>query len=206
MESTELEPFEPHPGGRLSCVEDVPSLDASELAWSGIIERGAGGDMWPFDDLAEETDFLAYRNPTFAKLELAELARREVGEGRVRLAVSFKTTHYSHSGKDWISDDWREFTLVSTAPHFGGKRWWFECTGCEERRARIYLRPCQYALCRVCLNLTYETRQLHNRDSRHGSGWRSFRHSFHHALRAEALRRRRSLRRRVRRSGELTAS
>ena len=114
--------------------------------------------------------------------ELAGLVRREVDEGRVRLAVSFKTTHYSHRGEDWSSDDWREFTLVSTTPHFGGNRWWFECPGCGYLRTAVYLVPCQYSLCRVCLNLTYETRQLHNRDRRHGSGWRSFRHSSHHAL------------------------
>ena len=93
-----------------------------------------------------------------------------MGEGKVRLAVTSKTTHYSFRGKDWSSDDWREFTLVSTAPYFGGKRWWFECTGCEGGRARIYLSPCQYALCRVCLNLTYETRRQHNHASRHGNG------------------------------------
>lgn len=201
-----MKPFTPHPDGRLLTVEDLPHLDASELAWSGIIERGADGDMWPFDDLAEETDLFAYRNPAFAKLDLVKLARSEHGDGKVRLGVSFKTTHYSSRGEDWISDDWRQFTLVSTRPHYGGKRWWFECAGCGKRRVRVYLSPCQYALCRVCLNLTYETRQQHNHASRHGSGWRSFRHSFHHALRAEALRRRRSLRRRVRRSGELKAS
>ena len=93
-----------------------------------------------------------------------------MGEGKVRLAVTSKTTHYSFRGKDWSSDDWREFTLVSTTPHFGGNRWWFECTGCEAGRARIYLSPCQYALCRVCLNLTYETRRQHNHASRHGNG------------------------------------
>ena len=201
-----MKPFTPHPDGRLLTIDDLPHLDASELAWSGIIERGEEGEMWPFDDLTEETDNFADRNPAFAKLDLVKLARSEHGDGKVRLGVTFKTTHYSARSEDWISDDWRQFTLVSTRPHYGGKRWWFECTGCGERRARIYLSPCQYALCRVCLKLTYETRQQHNHASRHGGGWRRFRHSFHHMLRVEALRRRRSLRRRVRRSGELKAS
>jgi hypothetical protein len=194
-----LKPCTPRPMSRLKPVEEVPSLDASELAWSGIIERGADGKMWPFDKLTEETEMLAYGDPHLERLELEELHRREEWKGRVHLVAIFKATRPAWEGESSI-DDWRDFTLVSTTPHFGGKRWWFECPGCKKSRAAVYLVPCLYSLCRVCLNLTYETRQRDNHTSRHGNEQQRFGYLLRRDSRALLAAEKRALRRRVQRS------
>jgi len=52
--------------------------------------------------------------------------------------------------------------LQSTAPHFGGIRWWFCCPGpeCGQHRASLYYSPgANRFLCRVCLGLTYRSCQ-----------------------------------------------
>lgn len=46
--------------------------------------------------------------------------------------------------------------LVSTAPHFGGVRWWALCPGCGRRCAVLYGYGRGFA-CRLCLRLTYES-------------------------------------------------
>ena len=200
-----MKPFEPHPDGRLIPVEHVPCLDASELAWSGIIERGADGDMWPFDELTEQTEYLADRYAHMEVLELVKLERQERAPNRTWLAASFLSTRPGRP-KEYAVDAWREFTLVSTRPHFGGKRWWFLCPGCSRQRAQLYLIPCLYSLCRECLKLTYTSRQEHNRNTRHGLGWANFRYLLYRADGRHQARQRRALRRRVRRSGELVAT
>jgi hypothetical protein len=47
-------------------------------------------------------------------------------------------------------------TLTSTAPHFGGVRWWACCPSCSRRCAILYAYGRGFA-CRVCLDLTYES-------------------------------------------------
>jgi len=58
--------------------------------------------------------------------------------------------------------------LAATSPFFGGKRWWFRCPGvrgeepCGRRCRVLYLRPGnQQPGCRLCLRLTYASRQHH---------------------------------------------
>lgn len=77
-----MRPFTSHPDARLTPVEEVPSLDASELAWSG----------WPFDNLAKESESLAYSDPHLEKLEIEEFRRREEWKGRVHLLAILKAT------------------------------------------------------------------------------------------------------------------
>ena len=149
-----MKPTPPSPKSRLKPVEEVPSLDASELAWSGILERGPDGEMWPFDNLTETTEDLSYSDPHLDRLELISLQHMRVSESQVHLLATFDATRPAWS-TDRSIDDWREFKLVSTTPHFGGHRWWFECSGCGMQRARVYLLPNLYSLCRVCLSLTY---------------------------------------------------
>ncbi|MDG1499143.1 MAG: hypothetical protein P8R48_04180 [Planctomycetota bacterium] len=187
------------PNGRLIPVEEVPRLDASELAWSGILERGADGEMWPFDNLTEATEDLSYSDPHLDKLELVSLQHKRVSESQVNLLATFDATRPTLSD-DRPIEDRRYFTLVSTTPHFGGKRWWFECPGCACQRTALYLVPCLYSLCRVCLNLTYETRQRDNRASRHGNGQQRFGHLLRQEARALLAAERRALRRRVQRA------
>jgi len=56
-------------------------------------------------------------------------------------------------------------TLVSTVPHYGGRRWWFKCPVKGIRVAKLYLPPgaTQFAS-RLAYNLTYLSSQR--------SGWR----------------------------------
>ena len=56
--------------------------------------------------------------------------------------------------------------LHVTQPHFGGKRWWFNCPissdGCDcgRRVAKLHLPPgCSRFGCRFCHNLTYRSCQ-----------------------------------------------
>jgi len=61
----------------------------------------------------------------------------------------------------------QRLTLQSTAPHFGGIRWWFSCPGpeCGQRRASLYYSPGDNRfLCRDCLGLTYRSCQESHRD------------------------------------------
>lgn len=51
--------------------------------------------------------------------------------------------------------------LVSTAPHYGGRRWWFQCPDCRRRVGRLHLaRHRPFFACRACHDLTYESAQL----------------------------------------------
>ena len=60
-------------------------------------------------------------------------------------------------------------TLVATALHRGGVRWWFECplNGCGRRVGKLYLPPgAVYYGCRQCYNLTYQScRDSHKYDA-----------------------------------------
>ena len=51
--------------------------------------------------------------------------------------------------------------LSSTAPHYGGLRWWARCPGCCRRVAKLYLPPnLARFLCRRCHGLVYGSTRL----------------------------------------------
>ena len=59
--------------------------------------------------------------------------------------------------------------LVTTKPHFGGLRWWFECPFvdssivCRRRVGILYLKPGDRRIgCRQCHRLTYRSTQQHD--------------------------------------------
>jgi hypothetical protein len=61
------------------------------------------------------------------------------------------------------------FGLVSTPCHFGGVRWWFQCSGmsvgnpCGRRVGKLYLPPGErYFACRYCHNLIYKACKEHD--------------------------------------------
>jgi len=61
-----------------------------------------------------------------------------------------------------VTDQFDYYAPIETTPcHYGGRRWWFRCPGCN-RRCRILYRPPEstYFACRVCHNLTYTSRQV----------------------------------------------
>lgn len=52
-----------------------------------------------------------------------------------------------------------QVSLLTSPCNLGGIRFWFQCPGCLERVAVIYLAPgCSYFRCRHCNNLTYRSR------------------------------------------------
>ena len=60
-----------------------------------------------------------------------------------------------------------EVPVVWTSCHFGGERPWFICPErrCGRRVAKLYLPPggAKYYLCRHCHDLSYESRQRHDK-------------------------------------------
>jgi len=62
------------------------------------------------------------------------------------------------------------FQLTESRCHYGGVRRWFVCPGfqggipCKRRVGRLYLPPkARVFACRSCYNLTYRSRQQHNK-------------------------------------------
>jgi len=52
------------------------------------------------------------------------------------------------------------FSLESTVPYFGGRRWWFRCPGCDRRARKLYWSTGRILFgCHVCLSLGYESQQ-----------------------------------------------
>jgi hypothetical protein len=64
--------------------------------------------------------------------------------------------HYMSKGEgihDWIS-------LVSTVPHYGGRRWWFKCPSTRLRTSKLYLPPgADHFASRQAHDLTYRSCQ-----------------------------------------------
>ena len=50
--------------------------------------------------------------------------------------------------------------LRATRPHYGGRRWWFECPACGRRCFKMCLPPgARVFACRGCYDLTYRSAQ-----------------------------------------------
>jgi hypothetical protein len=50
--------------------------------------------------------------------------------------------------------------LVPTQPHYGGRRWFFQCPGCKCKARKLYLPPTKdWFRCRTCYRLSYRTCQ-----------------------------------------------
>src|SRR5262245_43417025 len=60
---------------------------------------------------------------------------------------------YTSNGKEYDYP----VRVVTTQPHYGGRRYWWLCPHCG-RRVRV-LYGGAYFLCRTCQNLSYETTQ-----------------------------------------------
>jgi hypothetical protein len=76
-----------------------------------------------------------------------------------RILLSYSVTDRQGKETDYAYYVWAE----TTACHFGGERWWFNCPECH-RRCRILYKP-YYAnvfKCRLCYNLTYRSQQEGN--------------------------------------------
>jgi hypothetical protein len=137
-------------------VEDCRQLDANRWMREGILREGArlsGRWCW-FRDASRtvETSSLCYEVDTLDE------------EGWVRLSYTVNRTGEAL--------DYR-IGLTTTAPRFGGRRWWFVCplvvngVPCGRRVGKLYLPPGgRYYGCRHCYRLTYTScRESHKFDA-----------------------------------------
>lgn len=65
----------------------------------------------------------------------------------------FYTCTDRHGNKTEVDN---RIQLTSTLCNFGGRRWWFVCSGCGRRVGVLYLSD-KYFSCRRCNNLTYQS-------------------------------------------------
>jgi hypothetical protein len=132
-------------------VEEGLTLAVKDLVAIGALAPGwhKGSLSWPTG--AETFATLKYGSSTYPE-----------GEGTLWLwyVVDGKPMHYT-------------VTLVSTVPHYGGRRWWFICPVKKIRVSKLYLPPgaTQFAS-RKAHNLTYRSSQESGRRERSEKFWR----------------------------------
>jgi len=150
-------------------VEDLPRLDASELAWSGILDRPwrrgvSSHEPGPWAELA-----VAFTDTARAVVLVRPVASSPAAHGpdRIMLDVEFEIldprVRALESGRVT-----RRLELVASSAPFGGARWWFRCDGCSTRRAFLYPTDTLRWVCRECLGLSYRSRAKFGRPWRRG--------------------------------------
>jgi hypothetical protein len=159
-------------------VEQLPRLDASELVWTGLLDRawrdGVGEpEPWPCAQLAE--GFAA----AYSDRRMATLLRPvsttpcPVGPDSIAIEIELEVRESWLLGPD-VQRVEQRLELVATAAPFGGARWWFRCGACGSRRASMdpsFLGG-QWA-CRVCWGLTYRSRAQYGHPWGRGRGCHS---------------------------------
>ena len=135
------------------------SLDASELAWSGVLDGVVDPDSWPWDELRERSGHLTASGHAAEELALEHASVKVLAPDRVRLRLTFLVMDA------WVpypvGETWAQtLTMQATPCPFGGQRWWFVCPGqgCGERRAKLYRPWADWWACRECYGLTYASR------------------------------------------------
>jgi hypothetical protein len=131
-------------------VEGCLSLDVNALMREGVLRAGAlvrGNCQWE-----------PRGGEPFA-LEIDADLRQEGQQGMT-------LCHRARDDEDKTEWPLYAVDLVSTAPHFGGLRWWFLCplivdgVPCRRRVGKLYLPPrADYFGCRRCHDLTYTSSQ-----------------------------------------------
>lgn len=187
-------PFHSWPGGRLRQVEWTSTIDAPELAWSGVLDGVFDFASWPWAGLAERELDLCRRG---CSLDAVRPVRGLLCvESATSIAVEFVFETVASVYPQHLGHRWREvFWLESTPCPFGGRRWWFRCWLCDRRCARLY-RAHSLWECRTCQRLTYRSRQDRSWGHRHGGSRARFTHLLdmderrYHHLNRQALRRR----------------
>jgi hypothetical protein len=84
-----------------------------------------------------------------------------------RLVLDYKATSWNGSQSLWNYP----VRLLTTPCHYGGVRWWFECSGCRRRVGKLYIPPQggRFA-CRHCYDLSYTSAQEAHKYDRGGLG------------------------------------
>ena len=132
-------------------VEECRILEAARWQREGIIgpdRMWAGGWQW--------TD--AHTGEKKASIGVEVLTGATWGQVRLH----YRVTPPGGEGRDL------DYTapLVTTRPHYGGLRWWFQCpnTKCGRRVGKLYMPPGEHLfLCRHCHDLAYQSSQEHDK-------------------------------------------
>ena len=138
---------------RKTTVEEGLVLDVKDLvAMGALVPRWREGSL-SWRSGAETIATVGYGSSTYSDA---------TGTLWLRYVVDGKPMHYT-------------ITLVSTVPHYGGRRWWFICPIKKIRVSKLYLPPgaTQFAS-RKAHDLTYRSVQE--------SGWRKRSEKFRRRL------------------------
>jgi hypothetical protein len=135
-------------------VEDCRTIRIFRLQRDGHLKPGSYALTWSHSVTNAKTGSLSYTVQNWLEGE---------PESCLLLRLFYK-----------LDGDPREITesvkVETTRPNFGGQRFWFVCplerngSPCNRRVADLHLIPGgRYFGCRHCLNLTYTSRQTHNK-------------------------------------------
>ena len=105
-------------GIKKTTVEECLTLSAKDLTRFGAFEPGWRKGSYSWRTVAEDV----------AELEYSTSMSAEAGTLWLRYMAYGQFMHYT-------------VTLVSTVPHYGGRRWWFICPIKKTRVAKLYLPP-----------------------------------------------------------------
>ena len=128
---------------RYRLVEQSNSLAIGSLATANLLRRGArwkGGWQWQTGD--------PKRPITSIDLEV----------DLTDPAPEYRLLYTLTSSGEQVE---QHAALMSTAPRYGGVRWWFACPYCRRRCGKLYLPPggSRRFACRRCHNLRYATQR-----------------------------------------------
>lgn len=138
---------------RKGLVDGTHVLDIATLRAQGVFESGPGV-VW------QQKPWLPSLFGPHDPLRIAyKLTKTDTGDPVLKVA------HRSgYSGK--VSST--PIRLTWTRPHYGGRRWWFQCPlvidgrACGRRCAKLHLLAGGHFFgCRICQRLTYRSRQWH---------------------------------------------
>ena len=153
-------------------VEECPSIDASLLAWRGVLDESCPvEDAVTYEELAGEYGSTRFERGWTAcevRLHSYEIASRERDGLLLRLeflVTASRSRTYPAQG-DVIHEAVR---LQPRRCPLGGVRWWFRCYCCGRLRARLYLKW-KSLTCRACQDLTYAVRSRYGRAAQSGGG------------------------------------
>lgn len=137
-------------GTKKITVEECLTLSAKDLYHFGAFEPGWRKGSYSWRSGEEDV----------AELEYSTSMSPEAGTLWLRYMADGKFMHYT-------------VTLVSTVPHYGGRRWWFICPIKKTRVAKLYLPPgaTQFGS-RKAHDLTYRSCQESGRKERSNRFWR----------------------------------
>jgi hypothetical protein len=129
-------------GPKKEIVEDCLVLSIKELARAGLLKTGWPSVLWGWGSGVETV--------ATVKLDLSMYA--EKGTIWLTYTANGQSMQYTVS-------------LVTTAPNYGGRRWWFVCPLTKARASKLYLPPNATTFAsRQAYDLTYR--------SCRESGWR----------------------------------